>query len=362
MSDIRIAFLGLAILFFCPALLLHSAPVADTQLRSPNAMNIPQALEAGKKLGMPVLVVFMDYDTTYAQPRASYHWLVNMPGSSNRQFVIAEVSLQGMDAQAAQIRSYIKGDKYPLFAFLDPDGNLFFGGTESDVGSERLEHERNSLLARCKPFPRIMQRRLQTAVNQAGILIDAREYQQAVQKINKTLPGLWYPQPVIARAKAMGEFCGQQGKQLLQQADASAGNVAQAMLLYDQVIDFCGPTCEEGRAAARAQRELQSKNAQAVKDYQLARPQKVAEWYLAQAQTLSDDNRLDAALMLCQVIARSYARTDVAPKAATLTLSLRDRIKQRSDAAGSSPDAAEPDYLPLGMSPPAAPSVSASPK
>ena len=326
-----------------------------------NAMTIEQACDAGKKLGVPVLVIFMNYETTYPEPKAYYGTLLNASGAG-RQFVIAEVSLKHLDARANQIKQNIKGNGEPLYAFIDPDGNFFFGGDPATIDSAYFAHERNDLFARCRPFPQRLQSQTRRLINQAGILVDAFQFQQAERQIDKTVSGLWYPRPLIERGKAIRDFADQRGKQLLQQADASAGNVAQAMLLYDQVIDFCGPACEEGRAAARAQRELQSKNAQAVKDYQLARPQKMAEWYLTQTQTLSDDNRLDAALMLCQVIARSYGRTDVAPKAATLALSLRDRIKQRSDAARSSPDADEPDYLPMGMSPPAdsaAPSATA---
>lgn len=321
------------------------------------APTFEQALMQARQTGQPVLAVFMDYRNTCPITGGWYDSAVC--GGSTRSFLVCEESIIHVNANRFTdpfyqvYRRKISGNYIPYFAFVAPDGQFIAGGDGKAVESGQFNKIKADIIRNYPPIPAQRVRQSQDLLDQAGVLIDACQYQSADRLIQQAVARMWYPQSLLDHAKAISAFRDRQAKQQLQEAEASlkAGQIDQAMQTCDRILACFGATCDEGRAASKSQRQMLTDHRDAVLAYQKQAPELAAQWYWQRAQSLADKQRHAAALEVCRTITKRYPHTELLAKINELSVSLTETIKRQKteearDASGQ-PQSWSP-YLPVG--------------
>jgi hypothetical protein len=236
-------------------------PAVDLHGGDPGGGNVYQkAMARADKAGTLIFFVYSkDTDENFSK-QARQYLLARGKRAVTARMVVQYIPISPTDRRYGHYRSKIKGQSYPFWALTKPDGEFLAGGDFDTVGENGDGPWRKTIKEIARKYPPAGERerkKIAKMLTAARADLDATRLGKVKASLGK-LKRVWHPKGLVAQVAALRQAYENKLGKMQRQAEilTNQGQLVEAALACQRLIDAFGSREEEGKAAREAQKEL----------------------------------------------------------------------------------------------------------
>ena len=219
-----------------------------------------QAMGRAEQAGTLILFVY-SMDTTCCKSAAAKQALMTTGrGTTTGRMVVQYIEIEDRDPRYSGYRRQFEGDTIPFWVLAKPDGTFLAGGDYETVQSSGRGGWRETVAAIAEDYPPIGatdRARIAEVLDQAEVDLEAGRYGD-VEPLVTQFRRVWHTPELAERSRA---FCAAYDEAVEELTSrpvqlAESGQILEAALAYDRVIEVFGKRNAIGKQAAADQRSM----------------------------------------------------------------------------------------------------------
>ena len=219
-----------------------------------------EAMARADKAGTLILLVYSKDTDENLSDQAKQVLLATGKRTVTARMVVQFVPISPSDRRYADYRGRIKGQSYPFWVLTKPDGEFLAGGDYDTVVSDGSGGWKKTVAGFARQFPPIGSKdreRIAEMLAQAQADLDAGRLGKVQASLGK-LGRVWYPKELVEQCAALRKAYDDKLRELTDRPEqlAAKGELVEAALAYQRLIDAFGSLDNEAKAAREAQRKL----------------------------------------------------------------------------------------------------------